>query len=320
MSFYRIDDPKKRDAMIEESIATAKRLRERSLNERQGEFRFQKDMEKQFQPVVKSNEKMMKELAKHIKPIREEVETLKDYVKQEDEEEELPHKRRRVGNEYDGYGPLASAFKAKVLANDRDIDTGFGIYFLEDGRTKMGNKTVTISNDDIIVDHEVYDGTPGLWRLITGTRPDQLTRSDDNWTLDDMKNYYLLVKQTNVLHKNFDPRNPSPRANGSWKWKHILKKIWNQDKNSDDDDDDDDDDDEVSGSGLHEIYLQKNGKCYQINVIEGDGLYLSPRHNNVSLRGDGLYVKSGKNVYDGKGLLLGKESPFKNIPILGWIL
>ena len=88
MSFYRIDDTKKRDAMIEDYVATAKRLREKSLLERAGEFRFQKDMERHFQPVVQSNEKMMKELTKHLKPIKEEVESLKEYVKQEEDEEE----------------------------------------------------------------------------------------------------------------------------------------------------------------------------------------------------------------------------------------
>ena len=36
--------------------------------------------------------------------------------------------------------------------------------------------------------------------------------------------------------------------------------------------------------------------------------------------GDGLFLKHGSNIYDGRGLLLGKNSPFKNIPILGLLL
>ena len=36
--------------------------------------------------------------------------------------------------------------------------------------------------------------------------------------------------------------------------------------------------------------------------------------------GDGLFVKQGSQIYDGRGLLLGKNSPFKNIPILGLLL
>ena len=36
--------------------------------------------------------------------------------------------------------------------------------------------------------------------------------------------------------------------------------------------------------------------------------------------GDGLYLKKEGKIYDGKGLLLGPNSPFKNIPILGMLL
>ena len=36
--------------------------------------------------------------------------------------------------------------------------------------------------------------------------------------------------------------------------------------------------------------------------------------------GNGLYLKQGGQLYDGKGLLLGPHSPFANIPILGAIL
>ena len=316
MSFYRIDDTKKRDAMIEDYVATAKRLREKSLLERAGEFRFQKDMERHFQPVVQSNEKMLKELTKHLKPIKEEVESLKDYVKQEEDEEELPRKRHRTGTEYDGYGPLARAFKAKVLANDPDVDLSFGIRFLPDGRTVMGHTNVTISGDDLIVGSEVYHGTPGLWNLITGLRADQLTKSENNWNDDDLKSYYHLVNQTRVLHQDFNRDNPNPRANSSWKWKHVLKKIWNLNKTGDVEDDEE----EASGSGMSKWYLQKNGKCYRVNFVEGNGLYLNPRRKRISMRGDGLYLKHGGEIYEGNGLLLEKNSPFKNIPILGWIL
>ena len=39
----------------------------------------------------------------------------------------------------------------------------------------MGGKLVQIDRDDNIhVDGEVYDGTSGLWRLITGVRKDQI--------------------------------------------------------------------------------------------------------------------------------------------------
>ena len=72
----------------------------------------------------------------------------------------------------------------------------------------------------------------------------------------------------------------------------------------------------VGGNGL---YLHKSGHCVKIIPIRGRGVQLIPKKLS-GVSGDGLYLKHGSNIYDGQGLLLGKNSPFKNIPILGLIL
>ena len=71
------------------------------------------------------------------------------------------------------------------------------------------------------------------------------------------------------------------------------------------------------GSGL---YLKKGGMVSQVET-DGEGLYLKP-YKGKALKGygDGLYLKQGGKLYDGKGLLLGPNSPFGNTPILGAIL
>ena len=71
------------------------------------------------------------------------------------------------------------------------------------------------------------------------------------------------------------------------------------------------------GSGL---YLKKGGLVSQVET-DGQGLYLKPyKGKGLQSYGDGLYLKQGGKLYDGKGLLLGPNSPFANIPILGAIL
>ena len=71
------------------------------------------------------------------------------------------------------------------------------------------------------------------------------------------------------------------------------------------------------GSGL---YLKKGGLVNQVET-DGHGLYLKPyKGKGLQSYGDGLYLKQGGKLYDGKGLLLGPNSPFANIPILGAIL
>ena len=63
----------------------------------------------------------------------------------------------------------------------------------------------------------------------------------------------------------------------------------------------------------HGLFLQKNGKCAKIDLVKGGGLYLSP-HSKFRA-GEGLFEAEGSEV-SGAGLLLGDNSPFKNVPLL----
>ena len=73
----------------------------------------------------------------------------------------------------------------------------------------------------------------------------------------------------------------------------------------------------IMGKGL---YLKKGGCVCRVET-DGRGLYLDPTNGQgLKLFGDGLYLKRGSKVTDGKGLLLGPNSPFRHIPILGMLL
>ena len=64
------------------------------------------------------------------------------------------------------------------------------------------------------------------------------------------------------------------------------------------------------GDGL---YLKKGGTVAQIET-DGKGVYLKPyKGKGLGSRGNGLYLKQGKNIYDGSGILT-------SIPIIGDIL
>ena len=76
---------------------------------------------------------------------------------------------------------------------------------------------------------------------------------------------------------------------------------------------------ELSGGDEVKMFLQKHGRCFALQKC-GNGLKFIPRPKLAGIRGDGLYLRVGSGVYDGQGLILGANSPFKNIPILGWLL
>ena len=78
--------------------------------------------------------------------------------------------------------------------------------------------------------------------------------------------------------------------------------------------------DKISGSGA--IYIRRGDRTAKI-VQQGEGLFLKPWFGSgLNGQGDGLYMKTGKGLFmkTGKGLILGPNSPFSNIPILGWLL
>ena len=68
----------------------------------------------------------------------------------------------------------------------------------------------------------------------------------------------------------------------------------------------------VGGNGL---YLHKLGHCVKIDPVRGNGPYLTPHKRLSGVNGDGLYLKRSSTIQDGSGLILGPNSPFKNIPI-----
>ena len=52
----------------------------------------------------------------------------------------------------------------------------------------------------------------------------------------------------------------------------------------------------------------------------GEGLYLGPVNGDgFETVGNGLYLMKERGLYDGRELILGPNSPFKNGPILGVI-
>ena len=54
------------------------------------------------------------------------------------------------------------------------------------------------------------------------------TPDDKIFTNGDYDNYAAIMHSTNALRRNNDESETKPKANKSWKWKHILKPIWDK--------------------------------------------------------------------------------------------
>ena len=68
------------------------------------------------------------------------------------------------------------------------------------------------------------------------------------------------------------------------------------------------------------MYLEKGNGVYRQETDE-EGLYVGPASGKgFETVANGLYLKTEGGLYDGRELILGPHSQFKNIPILGVIL
>ena len=233
MSFLKINDPLKRDAIVKEYLDLKNRIRSNLLSEKVGEQQLQTDLSKFYRPITETQKATTREITEGLKPVREGLETIrrevhdipgivsdmeavKRYGQEKQEEEEEEEEEDEEDEEEPGVYP-------KYYLDQDDNDEKFGIRKVK-SRYYIGNKRVIFEDDDIIIKEtgERFIGTAGLWGLITSKNPD---KDLIDWTKNDRNRYDRLMSVTNALHKDYNPRR-GPRSSGGDKWRNILSTIW----------------------------------------------------------------------------------------------
>ena len=117
-------------------------------------------------------------------------------------------------------GPIAASYLRKFAT--KDADKVYGIYDNK-GKFYIGDTRIGIIDDNIIVGEKEYQGTPGLWELITMKIPNDQVYDDE-----DYGNYADILVNANALKRGNVSESRTPKANKSWKWNHLLKQIWSE--------------------------------------------------------------------------------------------
>ncbi|KYM94639.1 hypothetical protein ALC62_14726 [Cyphomyrmex costatus] len=116
------------------------------------------------------------------------------------------------------YGPLGQKYLKAVLSGKEavNIDVVYGVYFSDEG-TMLGDKRITLSkNDDIIIDGQRYDGTPGLYELIFMRFSNESICTDD-----DVQTYKSILLTTNAYRRGHNAGN-QVLGNKGHKYKNII--------------------------------------------------------------------------------------------------
>ena len=231
MSFLKISDPLKRDAIVKEYLELKKNIRDNLLSERIGEQQLQTDLSKFYKPITETQKATAREITEGLKPVREGLETVRkevhgipefilgrDAIKEYEKELEEEKKLEEDEEDEEEVGPIAKDFLSRP-----NTDKIFGVR-KEKGHHYIGNQHVIIEDDNITLSKsgDTFIGTAGLWGLITSKNPDKKLI---DWTKEDRYKYDKLMIKTNALHKGYNP-NRGPRSSGGLKWKNILSTIW----------------------------------------------------------------------------------------------
>ena len=217
MSFLKINDPTKRNQMVEEYLELKKNFRGNLLSERTGEQQLQTDLSKIFKPITETQKATAKEITEELKPIKEGIESLPQAITfpAYPSIEASKEKETFVGQYF--IGDIAESYLRKFTTKD-EADRMYGLRDINK-KFYIGNKVVVINENDIVVEDEEYKVTPGLWELILSKKPKDFTEEDYN-------NYAKLMVKTNALRVDYNPNNNKPRSNGYYKWTKILSDIW----------------------------------------------------------------------------------------------
>ena len=223
MSFIKVKDPRKREELVRDFIETRKRIKDNFMARKVGEAEYQTGLTKLFKPVTDTQKATTKEITDAQKATTEkftqELLPIKEGI------EELPTKLFKKifpsiefkTSDIINFGPLAVDSLLQAFTK-KDIDLTYGIYAI-DGKFKIGDKFITIEDNDIKVDDIIFEGTKGFWELVTSKNP-------KNYTEEDLNKYQRLVILTNTAYQKNDPIQNKPKSSRSKKWNNIIKPIW----------------------------------------------------------------------------------------------
>ena len=271
MSFIKVKDPRKREELIKDFIETRKRIKDNFMARKIGESEYQTGLTKLFKPVTETQKTTAKEITEAQKATAEkftsELLPIKKGI------EKLPTKLfRKVfpsielkASDIMNLGPLAVNALLKAFTK-KNIDLTYGLY-AEEGKFKIGDKFITIEDNNIKIGVEKFKGTPGFWELVTSKDPKEYTN-------DDLKDYKKLIILTNTAYRNNNPTQNYPKSGNSNKWKNIIKPIWEAIQKQKDEEEykefvepDDDPQPSTNGSGLKILPSDPNALIDRFDLL-----------------------------------------------------
>ena len=214
MSFLKITDPRKREEMVDEFLKMRSNIQSNQLANRLGKQKHTAKYAIRYKPltdIAEAQTNISKDILTEVKKLPDVLEWPREVY--------TPAIEGPGASDMETYGPIAREYMTEAFGKDRD--NVFGIHKGADKNLYIGDTRIHVNGNNIIVGEKEYEGTPGLWELITMKLPNEY---DD----EDYENYAEILVNTSALKRGNVSGSRTPKASKSWKWNNLLKQIWKQ--------------------------------------------------------------------------------------------
>lgn len=123
-------------------------------------------------------------------------------------------------------GPLAREYLLGLINDpDDNSDIIYGVYFGDDGDTKIGNAKVTFTDtDSILIGHVTFPPERGLYELMFKKKPDP-----EIYSAEDMIDYKRILDLTSAHRVNYSPHERI-KSNSGYKYTQVIKHLFNKER------------------------------------------------------------------------------------------
>ncbi|CAP34047.1 Protein CBG15911 [Caenorhabditis briggsae] len=235
-SVVEINDPKRRNEIVNNFLKNRKEHKIKNLQERSDLEHVEDYRIEVFKPILESNKKLQEEIIDEKNKIVETLNNFKSPSQLSIAPATTPTpktNRKSLIKQPSVILPpsLPSSSSPQVVSNlivsylqdnsDRS-NAGYSIKFNKaEKKYAIGNKDITFDQNIIKVNNEEYTATEGLMELLLKKSPDL-----NKVTTEDSSNYKKILLCSNALYQGFDKNSKRYNADSSDKWAFIKSKYF----------------------------------------------------------------------------------------------
>ena len=224
MSFIKVTDPRKREALIKDFIETRKRIKDNFIARKVGESEYQSGLTKLFKPVTETQKTTTKEITEAQKATAKEITeaqkaTAKEIIKElrpiKEDNDAPPPYEFPFADEYEVPGEKILDKKKKKIPD---------YIGKTEGGYKLGNSFIDfdeVNKNVLIKDGEIYTGSPKIYDILTD-KNSNVTWNDLNE--EEKLKLGVLIINSKAIQK--DEYNKPKQIGGRKKWNNLYSHIW----------------------------------------------------------------------------------------------